>query len=224
MPLEMTGLILLARINTLFLSIMIIVGGDVLREKQYFIVCNYADYGWNNRFDSFQMTQISGCCDAFLLDLPSKISARTPSNLRFALSGGQPLVGVELEVRAPRTERSTSFITKRMIISLRRTCYNLFTMTNQTRYAHDNINSHLVWCPKYRRPVLAGDVGPGRSCVEHDRARRSFASFPPTMAINPIMHRLRKEFPHLKSRLPSLWPHSYYAGTAGHVSAETIQR
>jgi len=28
----------------------------------------------------------------------------------------------------------------------------------------------------------------------------------------------------LKSRLPSLWTHSYYVGTAGEVSAETIRK
>ncbi len=59
-----------------------------------------------------------------------------------------------------------------------------------------------------------------------------FASFPPTLAISQIMHhlkgasshQLREEFPHLRSRLPSLWTRSYYVGTAGHVSAATIQR
>jgi putative transposase len=59
-----------------------------------------------------------------------------------------------------------------------------------------------------------------------------FASFPPTLAIQQVMfrlkgstsYRLRKEFPALKSRLPSLWTRSYYVGTAGHVSAETIKR
>jgi putative transposase len=34
---------------------------------------------------------------------------------------------------------------------------------------------------------------------------------------------LRDEFPHLRSRLPSLWSRSYYVGSAGHVSTETIQ-
>ncbi len=126
--------------------------------------------------------------------------------------------------------------------------YNLFTMTNQTRHDHYNINYHLVWCPKYRRPVLAGEVGRRLSelippiveelegnvlnlTVQDDHVHL-FASFPPTIAINQIMHRikgttayqLRKEFPHLKSRLPSVWTRSYYAGTAGHVSPETIQR
>jgi putative transposase len=59
-----------------------------------------------------------------------------------------------------------------------------------------------------------------------------FASFAPTLAISQIMyrlkgatsHQLRKGFPHLKSRLPSLWTRSYYVGTAGEVSATTIKR
>ncbi|MHB8626358.1 MAG: IS200/IS605 family transposase [Aggregatilineales bacterium] len=59
-----------------------------------------------------------------------------------------------------------------------------------------------------------------------------FASFPPTVAISQIMyklksassHQLRIEYPHLNSRLPSVWTYSYYVSTAGHVSAATIKR
>jgi putative transposase len=55
---------------------------------------------------------------------------------------------------------------------------------------------------------------------------------PPTLAPRQGMHRvkgatshqLRLEFPHLRSQLPSVWTRSYYVGTAGRVSAETIQR
>jgi len=36
-------------------------------------------------------------------------------------------------------------------------------------------------------------------------------------------HELRGQFPALKSRLPSLWSRSYYVGSAGAVSASTIQ-
>ena len=54
-----------------------------------------------------------------------------------------------------------------------------------------------------------------------------FSSFPPTIAPYQIMHRikwytahvLRREFPHLNSRLPNLWTRAYYVGTAGSVSA-----
>jgi len=121
-------------------------------------------------------------------------------------------------------------------------------MSKQTRHAHYNINYHLVWCPKFRRPVLAGDVGERLTellpleverlgghvldlVVQPDHFHL-FASFSPTLAVAQIMHRikgatarrLRSEFPELKSRLPSLWTRSYYVGTAGFVSAESIQR
>jgi putative transposase len=121
-------------------------------------------------------------------------------------------------------------------------------MNNQTGHAHYNIHYHLVWCPKFRRPVLAGEVGKRLAAllpteveklggevldlvVQPDHVHL-FASFPPTIAVAQIMHRikgatshqLRQEFPQLKSRLPSLWTRSYYVGTAGFVSAETIRR
>jgi len=58
-----------------------------------------------------------------------------------------------------------------------------------------------------------------------------FISANPDVAIRDIVnafkgrssHDLRAEFPHLL-KLPSLWTHSYFASTAGHVSSETIQR
>jgi len=121
-------------------------------------------------------------------------------------------------------------------------------MSKQTRHATYNINYHLVWCPKFRRPVLEGAVGARLAELLPEYVRELggevfdlvvmpdhvhlFASFPPTLAISQVMyrlkgstsHQLRKEFPHLKSRLPSLWTRSYYVGTAGHVSAATIRR
>jgi putative transposase len=120
--------------------------------------------------------------------------------------------------------------------------------TKRTRHAHYNINYHLVWCPKYRRPVLVGDVaerlteliarevevmdGSIFELVVMPDHVHLFASFPPDRAIAQIMHQLkgasshplRLEFPFLNSRLPSVWTRSYYVGTAGHVSAETIKR
>ncbi len=120
--------------------------------------------------------------------------------------------------------------------------------TKRTRHAVYDITYHLVWCPKYRRKVLIGPVG--ERLTELIRAKvvelngeivalevqpdhiHLFAGFPPTLAVRQIMHRskgatsytLRQEFPFLKSRLPSLWTRSYYVGTAGNVSAETIRR
>lgn len=110
------------------------------------------------------------------------------------------------------------------------------------------INYHFVFCPKYRRQVLSGEIGdrlveiiPGivsslsgdiiELVVRPDHVHL-FATFGPELAPRQIMHRLkgatshilREEFPQLKSRLPCLWTHAYYCGTAGNVSSETIRK
>jgi len=118
----------------------------------------------------------------------------------------------------------------------------------RTRHAAYNINYHFVWIPKYRRKVLTGTI-PDRLdellrektaeldgeilnlTVQADHVHL-FCSFPPTIAPHQIMHRLkgytafmlRKEFPHLKSRLPNMWTRRYFVGTAGTVTTATIQR
>ena len=118
----------------------------------------------------------------------------------------------------------------------------------RTRHAVYNINYHFVWIPKFRRPVLVNEI-PRRLeelirektaeldgevielVIEPDHVHL-FCSFPPTIAPYQIMHRikgytahvLRREFPHLNSRLPNLWTRSYYVGTAGSVSAKVIER
>ncbi|WP_416181214.1 IS200/IS605 family transposase [Chloroflexus sp.] len=121
-------------------------------------------------------------------------------------------------------------------------------MTKQTRHTVSTITYHLGWCPTYRRPVLAGDVGLRLSALLPDDVQQRggdvhdlvgmpdhghvVASFPPTLAMNQIMHRLnrqssshlRKAFPHVNRRLPSLWTRRYAVGTAGHVRAATIKR
>lgn len=126
--------------------------------------------------------------------------------------------------------------------------YNSFMDTKRTRHSAYNINYHFVWIPKFRRPVLVGDIPARLEAMIRDKTTELdgevielviqpdhvhlFCSFPPTLAPRQIMHRLkgytshelRREFPHLNSRLPSLWTRSYYVGTAGNVSAEIIKR
>lgn len=119
--------------------------------------------------------------------------------------------------------------------------------SKRTRRAVYNITYHLIWCPKYCRPVLVNAVAQRLDEIIREQVRalegevvaleiqpghvHLFAEFPPTLAIRQIMHRLkgytshelRKEFDWLNTRLPSLWTRSYYVGTAGNVSAETIR-
>jgi len=119
---------------------------------------------------------------------------------------------------------------------------------NKPRHVVYQINYHFVFCPKYRRAVLTGKVSDRLVELIHQITKdvdgevielvvrpdhvHLFATFPPTIAPYQIMHRikgatahqLRDEFPHLKSRLPNLWTRSYYVGTAGNVSSETIRK
>lgn len=124
-------------------------------------------------------------------------------------------------------------------------------MTDRTKSRHAvyEIRYHFVWCPKYRRPVLTGEIANRLEGLIHEIVSRElmgrvlnlqvhpdhvhlFVEVPPMLAPRQIMHRikgytshvLRKEFPSLKSRLPSLWTRTYYAGTAGRVSQRTIQQ
>lgn len=118
----------------------------------------------------------------------------------------------------------------------------------RTRHSTYTLNYHFVFCPKYRRAVLTGEVGDrlerllpelvialGGEILElvvREDHVHLFASFPPTVSPHQAMHRvkgassriLREEFPALKSRLPSLWTRSYFVGSAGEVSSATIRR
>ena len=121
--------------------------------------------------------------------------------------------------------------------------------TRKTRYSVYNINYHFVWIPKYRRRVLVGDIKSYLTQVLEKTANENdieilnldiqpdhvhlFVSAPsrysPAWLINTFKgvtsRRLRERFPHLRQLHPkSLWTRTYYVGTAGHLSAETIQR
>lgn len=111
-----------------------------------------------------------------------------------------------------------------------------------------NIKYHLVWCPKYRRKVLVNGVATRLRELLNDKVHqlgieieaiqimpdhvRVFITGEPTEAIQHIVnqlkgyssHVLRSEFPALRSKLPTLWSRSYYVGTVGHVSEETVRR
>jgi len=80
-----------------------------------------------------------------------------------------------------------------------------------------------------RAAALGADIEGLEVMLDHVHL---FVSAPPTVAPQFLANQfkgytsrvLREEFPWLKRRLPSLWSRSYYVGSAGHVSAETIRR
>ena len=106
---------------------------------------------------------------------------------------------------------------------------------------------HLVWCPKRRKPVLTGKVAQDcraliqAKCQDHgwhilelaiqpDHVHLFVRVWPTTPAAEVVKeckgitsHELRAKYPQLK-KLPSLWTRSYFAASAGNVSAETIER
>ena len=106
---------------------------------------------------------------------------------------------------------------------------------------------HLVWIPKRRKPVLTGSVAKDcrdlitKKCADKGWTILELAIQPdhvhlfvrvwPTTTAHEIVkeckgltsHELRNKYPVLR-KLPSLWTHSYFAATAGNVSAVTIQR
>lgn len=111
-----------------------------------------------------------------------------------------------------------------------------------------SLKYHLVWCPKYRRPVLEGAIEKRlREVLEDVRAEHEwtihalevmpghvhlFIESDPIYSVAEIVNRLkgassrilRSEFPALRSRLPTLWSRSYYAGTVGAVSDAVVRR
>nr|WP_238530428.1 IS200/IS605 family transposase [Oscillochloris trichoides] len=110
------------------------------------------------------------------------------------------------------------------------------------------LHYHVVWCPKYRRKVLHGEIADRLKALLHEKADalgvtieglevmpdhvHLLVSASPTEAphhlANPFKgytsRVLREEFPGLKQRLPSLWSRSSSVGSGGHVSAEIIQK
>lgn len=120
----------------------------------------------------------------------------------------------------------------------------------KTRYTHYSIAYHLVWIPKYRRRVLTGEVQVETKrlitacCHKHGLTILTMETdedhihvcvsapprFSPALIANLLKgyssRFLREKFPHLKKVCGKehLWTSSYYVGTAGAVSAETIRR
>ena len=111
-----------------------------------------------------------------------------------------------------------------------------------------NLHYHFVWCPKYRKSVLVGAVEDALRQLLTEKAPaldveiealeimpdhvHLFVSAPPTQAPQHLANQfkgytsrvLRQRFAHLRTRLPSLWSRSYYVGSAGAVTEETVKR
>lgn len=106
---------------------------------------------------------------------------------------------------------------------------------------------HVVWCPKYRRNVIGGRVETRLKeiirevCAERDAPIVELETMPdhvhllvtvdPQYGIHRLVKQikgrssrlLRQEFPHLRSRLPTLWTNSYFVATVGGATLEVVK-
>ena len=107
---------------------------------------------------------------------------------------------------------------------------------------------HVIFCPKYRRPVLSDAVARRmkelvlEKQTEYGYSVMGMEVMPdhvhllldvdPRIGVNSVVarikgytsHELRKEFPWLKKRLPTLWTRSKFISTVGAVTLEVVQQ
>jgi putative transposase len=111
-----------------------------------------------------------------------------------------------------------------------------------------SLKVHLVWCPKYRRKVLVNGVDERLKTLLLEKSKERgfvihamevmpdhvhlFLEHDPTYGVAEIVNRLkgytsrilRSEYPWLRSRIPTLWSRSYFAGSVGSVTATAVQK
>jgi len=107
---------------------------------------------------------------------------------------------------------------------------------------------HIVWCPKYRRPVLVQPVASRlkeiiQNVIDQNNSEliemevmedhvHILLECDPQFGIHRLAKKmkgvssriLRSEFPSLKSRLPTLWTNSYFVSTVGGAPLEIIKQ
>jgi putative transposase len=109
-----------------------------------------------------------------------------------------------------------------------------------------NLNYHLVWCPKRRKPVLVGNVAEDLKTTLNELADLQglkieamevmpdyihlFVASRPELSPHVMVKKfkgaaskkLRSKYPHLL-QMGSLWSSSYYVGSFGHISESVVR-
>jgi putative transposase len=107
---------------------------------------------------------------------------------------------------------------------------------------------YVIWCPKYRRKILSGDVAIRlrelilQSAAAHKSEVIELEIMPdhvhllvevdPQYGVHRLVKQikgmtsrvLRQEFPDVKSRLPTLWTNSYFVSTVGGAPLAMIKQ
>lgn len=122
-----------------------------------------------------------------------------------------------------------------------------------SRYAKNagavfSLKYHIVWCPKWRRDVLRDDIETDLKTLLHEKAEEIdvqihslevmpdhvhlFVEADPTICVAEIVNRLkgytsrilRSRYSVLRTRIPTLWSRSYFAGTVGSVTEAAVRK
>lgn len=107
---------------------------------------------------------------------------------------------------------------------------------------------HVIFCPKYRRKVLVGEVPETLKALILEKQKEYgytviemevmpdhvhlLLDVDPRVGVNNAVAKikgftsreLRERFPWLKKRLPTLWTRSRFISSVGAVTLETVQR
>ena len=120
-----------------------------------------------------------------------------------------------------------------------------FKSSNNVTYS---CRYHLVWCPKYRRKVLTGEVAERLKAIITEVAAETGSEVLSMEVVPDHVHLLaevdpsfgamkfvrlckgrssrllRQEFPKLKSRLPTLWTNSTFVSTVGGAPLSVVKQ
>jgi putative transposase len=107
---------------------------------------------------------------------------------------------------------------------------------------------HVIFCPKYRRKVLVGEIANDLKDIFYNVAKERdfeikaleimpdhvhlFISLDPRLPLHETIRYLkwrssrilREKYPKLKIRIPSLWTRSYFCCSVGNISDEAVKR
>jgi len=107
---------------------------------------------------------------------------------------------------------------------------------------------HVVWCPKYRRPILVNGIDHRLKELIINTCNRLridviemeimpdhvhlLMEVDPQFGVNNAVKLikghtskvLREEYPHLKTKMPTLWTNSYFVSTVGGAPISVIKQ
>ena len=123
--------------------------------------------------------------------------------------------------------------------------HKIWTHSNKAVF---NIGYHLIWCTKYRKPMLKLEIEERLKFLLLEKAKEMDATIEQMEIMPDHVHLfikcspvdsphfivqqckgytsrlMRKEFSELRTRVPTLWTRSYYCESVGHISEKSVKK